>query len=61
MALRWILMWPAVTCAIPGARTPAQARENATAADLPALAPATMLAAARVYDSHIRPHVHGRW
>ena len=34
-ALRWILMFDAVTCAIPGARTAAQARENAAAADLP--------------------------
>ena len=31
-ALRWILMWNAVTCAIPGARTPEQARANAAAA-----------------------------
>ena len=27
-ALRWILMFDAVTCAIPGAKTPAQAEEN---------------------------------
>ena len=36
-ALRWILMFDAVTCAIPGAKTPEQARENAAAADLPPL------------------------
>ena len=36
-ALRWILMFDAVTCAIPGARSEAQARENASAAALPAL------------------------
>ena len=29
LALRWILMFDGVTCAIPGARTAAQARENA--------------------------------
>lgn len=61
LALRWILMWPAVTCAIPGARTAAQARENAAAADLTPLEPATMAAAARLYDAHVRGHVHGRW
>lgn len=36
-ALRWTLMFDAVTCAIPGARTPDQARSNAAAADLPPL------------------------
>jgi aryl-alcohol dehydrogenase-like predicted oxidoreductase len=35
MALRWILMFPAVTCAIPGARRPVQVEENVKAADLP--------------------------
>ena len=34
LALRWILMFDAVTTAIPGARTPEQARSNAAAADL---------------------------
>ncbi|HKI53323.1 MAG TPA: aldo/keto reductase, partial [Anaerolineales bacterium] len=33
MALRWILMSPAVTCAIPGAKRPAQVEENVGAAD----------------------------
>src|SRR5207245_138888 len=37
LALRWILMFDAVSCAIPGAKTPAQARENAAAAALPPL------------------------
>ncbi len=35
MALRWILMSPAVTCAIPGAKRPPQVEENVSAADLP--------------------------
>ena len=34
-ALRWILMFDAVTVAIPGAKTAAQAQANARAADLP--------------------------
>src|SRR5580700_5328638 len=33
-ALRWILMFPAVSCAIPGAKRPQQAEENCAAADL---------------------------
>ena len=61
VALRWILMFDAVTCAIPGARTPDQARANAAAADLPPLDRSTMEAVQRIYDERIRAHVHGRW
>jgi aryl-alcohol dehydrogenase-like predicted oxidoreductase len=61
LALRWILMFDAVTCAIPGARTAAQARENAGAAALPQLDAATMAAVRAVYDQHIRQHVHESW
>jgi len=60
-ALRWILMQDAVSCAIPGAKTPLQARENAAAASLPPLRPEAMAAAKAVYDELIRPHVHGSW
>jgi aryl-alcohol dehydrogenase-like predicted oxidoreductase len=54
-------MFDGVTCAIPGARTAGQARENARAATLPPLDAKTMDAVRRVYDEHIRQHVHGRW
>jgi len=60
-ALRWILMFDGVTCAIPGARTAAQARENASAAALPPLAADTLAAVAAVYDSRIRQYVHASW
>ncbi len=61
LALRWTLMFDGVTCAIPGARTDAQARENAAAADLPLLPPATMAAVADMYTARIRRHVHSAW
>ena len=61
LALRWILMFDAVTGAIPGARTEAQARENAAAADLPPLDEAAMAAVRRVYEERIREHVHSSW
>ena len=61
LALRWILMFPEVSCAIPGARTPEQARANAAAADLRPLDAETMRAVREVYDTHIRPHVHALW
>jgi len=61
MALRWILMHPEVSVAIPGAKTPEQARANAAASDLPPLDPATMDAIRALYDARIRPLVHLRW
>jgi len=61
LALRWILMFPEVSCAIPGAKTPEQARQNATAADLPPLDTNTMNAVRQIYDETIRPLVHASW
>ena len=60
-ALRWTLMFDAVTCAIPGARTPGQARANAAAADLPPLDRKTMDAVRQIYEARIRTHVHASW
>ncbi len=60
-ALRWILMFDAITCAVPGAKRPAQAEENARAADLPPLSTGTMNSIRGVYDRHIRPDVHHLW
>ena len=60
-ALRWILMFDAVTCTIPGARRPAQVEDNARAADLPPLTAAEMDAVQKVYEARIRPLVHHRW
>jgi aryl-alcohol dehydrogenase-like predicted oxidoreductase len=60
-ALRWILMFEAVTCAIPGAKTPAQARDNAGAAGFPRLSPAVMDGVRAVYDELMRPLVHASW
>jgi len=61
LALRWILMFPAVTCAIPGAKRPAQVEENVAAANLPAFSPETMARIRGLYDSSIRPLVHHYW
>jgi len=60
-ALRWILMFEAVTCAIPGAKRPSQAEQNAAAADLPALSAETMAAVKDIYERRIRPLVHHYW
>jgi len=60
-ALRWILMFDAVTCAIPGAKTDAQARENVAAASCAPLDAGTLAEAEAIYDRFIRPYVHAHW
>jgi aryl-alcohol dehydrogenase-like predicted oxidoreductase len=61
LALRWILMFDAVSTVIPGAKTPQQARSNALAADLPPLPEALLQAISDIYATRIAPHVHQRW
>ncbi len=61
MALRWILMHPAVTCAIPGAKRPEQVEENVKAAGLPPLSNATLKAIREIYDRYARPYVQHYW
>ena len=60
-ALRWILMHPAVSCAIPGGKNPSQVEDNVAAAQMPALSNGAMRRAREVYDSSIRPEVHHLW
>jgi aryl-alcohol dehydrogenase-like predicted oxidoreductase len=60
-ALRWILMFPAVTCAIPGAKRPSQAEDNAAAADLPPIPRETMDNIREIYDRHVKAQVHQYW
>ncbi|MBD3307441.1 aldo/keto reductase [candidate division KSB3 bacterium] len=61
MALRWILMFDAVTCAIPGAKRPDQAEENFSAADLPPLSDDVMQGVKAIYDNYIKDPVHYLW
>jgi len=61
LALRWILMFPAVCCAIPGAKRPSQVEENIRASDLAALSDQTMSEIKEIYDQNLRPLVHNYW
>jgi aryl-alcohol dehydrogenase-like predicted oxidoreductase len=61
LALRWILEFPAVTCAIPGAKRPAQVAENIAASDLPPLSADAMKKIRAIYDTQIKPLVHHYW
>jgi len=60
-ALRWILMFDAVTCAIPGGKRAEQVADNCQASDLPPLTNEAMTAVRRIYDEKIRPLVQNRW
>jgi aryl-alcohol dehydrogenase-like predicted oxidoreductase len=60
-ALRWILMFDAVTCTIPGAKRPSQAEDNARASDFPPLSDDAMKTVRDLYASRIKPLVHQYW
>jgi aryl-alcohol dehydrogenase-like predicted oxidoreductase len=60
-ALRWIGMFEAVTCSIPGAKNPAQVQANMSAADLPELSKETMKSVEAIYDRFVCSHVQDLW
>jgi aryl-alcohol dehydrogenase-like predicted oxidoreductase len=61
LALRWILEFPAVTCAIPGGKRPAQVADNLAASDLPPLSTDMLGKIRALYDAEIKPLVHHYW
>ncbi|QKG55963.1 aldo/keto reductase [Hymenobacter sp. BRD128] len=61
LALRWILMFPEVSCIIPGASRPEQLTSNLQTEQQPALTAAQMAAVRDVYDRMIRSQVHQLW
>ena len=60
-ALKWILMHPAVSTVIPGAKNAHQAKDNASASELNDLPPSIMQKVREVYDERIREQVHSKW
>jgi aryl-alcohol dehydrogenase-like predicted oxidoreductase len=61
LALRWILMFDSVTCAIPGGKKPEQVADNCRASDLRPIPLQTMEMIETIYWSRIAPQVHQRW
>ncbi len=59
-ALAWVTSLPGVTTAIPGARSAAQAMDNARAAGV-SLPPAFTDRVRAIYDAHFRAVVHPLW
>jgi aryl-alcohol dehydrogenase-like predicted oxidoreductase len=60
-ALKWILMFEAVSTIIPGSKNPAQVEDNTAASDLPPLTEAQMKHANEIYDRYVRNQVHHLW
>ena len=60
-ALRWILMYDAVSTIIPGASRPEQVTENIMASELPKLTEDQMEAVQKIYDEYIKDPVHYLW
>lgn len=60
-ALRWILMFDAVTCAIPGGKRPSQVEDNVASADFAPISDENIQAIRQIYETNIRPLVHHLW
>jgi aryl-alcohol dehydrogenase-like predicted oxidoreductase len=57
MALKWILMFPEVSCIIPGASRPEQILSNLKASELPDLSEVQMDGIKQIYEQYILPDV----
>jgi aryl-alcohol dehydrogenase-like predicted oxidoreductase len=60
-ALRWILMFDGVSCAIPGGKRSDQVTENCQTSNVAALTEDAMAAVREIYDRKILPMVGNRW
>jgi aryl-alcohol dehydrogenase-like predicted oxidoreductase len=60
-ALKWILMFDAVTCTIPGAKRKNRVEENVNTTNLPRLSNKTMKSVNDIYQKYIRKSVHHYW
>ncbi len=60
-ALRYILQYEEVTCAIPGGKNATQIQQNVGAADLAPLSPESFDKVRALYDAHLAPLIHDRW
>jgi aryl-alcohol dehydrogenase-like predicted oxidoreductase len=61
LALRWILMFDAVSTTIPGARRVSQLEQNVRAASRPPLAPELMARLRELYETRLKARVHHYW
>ena len=57
LALKWILMFPEVSCVIPGASGPGQVISNIQASDLSDLSEEQMHKIKQIYEQYIWPDI----
>jgi aryl-alcohol dehydrogenase-like predicted oxidoreductase len=60
-ALRWILMFDAVSCTIPGGKRSDQVTDNCRASSLPPLSPEAMATIRHIYDTRFGAALRHRW
>ena len=58
-AIRWILSFKEVSCAIPGFKTAAQVEENLSALEAPPFEPDELARAEQFYKEEVLPHIRG--
>jgi aryl-alcohol dehydrogenase-like predicted oxidoreductase len=61
IALRWILMFPEISCVIPGASKPEQVVSNLKALEIPELTVEEIKKIEQVYNTRIKSLVHQLW
>lgn len=61
LALKWILMFPDVSCVIPGASGEAQVKANFEALYLSPLSEAEMEGVKKIYDKYFKETIHHWW
>jgi aryl-alcohol dehydrogenase-like predicted oxidoreductase len=61
LALRWILMFDAVSCVIPGAKISAQVKDNITASGMIPLSDELMKKIKLIYNQDVKRLVHQYW
>ncbi len=61
LALKWVLMFPEVSCVIPGASSENQLISNLNAAALDTFSAEQMAGISKIYDNFVREQVHPQW
>lgn len=61
LAIKWVLMFDAVSCVIPGASNPSQIQSNLKSADIQNISKKDMAFIKSVYDQYIKADVHQVW
>lgn len=61
VALKWILMFPEISCVIPGASKPQQLNDNLLVENLADLNPDEMETIQKIYEQYVKADVHQLW